>query len=156
LLEAENALMTASQEKDFPAMILRVAGIYGPERGHWFQQFLRGEARIEGGGERLLNMIHRDDVIGCIIAALERGHGGEIYNAVDDEPVSQLAFFSWLATTLCKPMPTSVDEHLDATRKRGITSKRVSNSKLKTDLSYCFKYPTFREGYASAIKELVE
>ena len=75
-------------------MILRVAGIYGPGRGHWFKQFLRGEARIEGDGSRCLNMIHRDDLIGCIIAALEHGRPGEIYNAVDNEPVRQLKFLS--------------------------------------------------------------
>ena len=34
------------------------------------RQFLRGEARIEGDGSRWLNMIHRDDLIGVIIAAL--------------------------------------------------------------------------------------
>ena len=44
----------------------------------------RGEARIEGDGARMLNMIHRDDLIRSIIAALERGRSGEIYNAVDD------------------------------------------------------------------------
>jgi nucleoside-diphosphate-sugar epimerase len=55
-----------------------VAGIYGPGRGFWFKQFLRGEARLEGDGSRWLNMIHRDDLIGVIIAALERGAPGEI------------------------------------------------------------------------------
>ena len=52
---------------------------------------------MEGDGSRFLNMIHRDDVIGCIIAALKSGRAGEIYNAVDDEPVSQWNFFEWLA-----------------------------------------------------------
>ena len=154
LLEAEKELMTASQERKFPAMILRVAGIYGPDRGHWFQQFLKGEARIEGKGDRFLNMIHRDDVIGCIIAALERGRAGNIYNAVDDEPVSQFDFFSWLAAALRKPMPVTVAENTEATRKRGITDKKVPNLKLRSELGYRFKYPTFREGYARPIQEL--
>ena len=77
LVEAEKLLLAAAQQRNFPALILRVAGIYGPERGHWFKQFVKGEARLEGKGERILNMIHRDDVIGCVIAALERGPGGE-------------------------------------------------------------------------------
>ena len=89
-------------------MILRVAGIYGPGRGHWFKQFLRGEARIEGDGSRWLNMIHRDDVVGVIIAALERGKPGEIYNAADNEPVTQLKFFEWLAAELKRPLPPKV------------------------------------------------
>ena len=151
LLETEGALLDAAREKNFTAMILRVAGIYGPDRGHWFKQFLNRDARLDGKGERFLNMIHRDDVIGCIIAALEHGQNGEIYNAVDDEPVSQFHFFSWLAKTLGKPMPESIAENMEATRKRGITNKRISNVKLKTQLGYHFQYPTFREGYARLI-----
>src|SRR6185312_5345502 len=114
LLETEHALLNAAEERDFTAIILRVAGIYGPGRGHWFKQFLNGEVRLEGKGERFLNMIHRDDVIGCVIAALERGTSEEIYNAVDDEPVSQFDFFSWLAASLGKPMPEAAAENLEA------------------------------------------
>ena len=151
LVETENALLEAAQQKNLAPIILRVAGIYGPERGYWFRQFVNGEARLEGNGARFLNMIHRDDVIGCIIAALERGAAGEIYNAVDDEPVSQSDFFSWLATSLHRPMPQSLAEN--GARKRGATNKRISNRKLKAQLDYSFQYPSFREGYAAAIQD---
>lgn len=153
LLEAENILLSAARERNFPGMILRVAGIYGPERGYWLKQFLRGEARLDGDGKRFLNMIHRDDVAGCLIAALEKGQSGEIYNAVDDEPVSQQDLFSWLSTTLCKPMPGSAPENPE--RKRGSTNKRISNRKLKEMLHYRFRYPTFREGYAQSMPSKV-
>jgi nucleoside-diphosphate-sugar epimerase len=155
LLEAEKALLEGARDRNFSAMILRVAGIYGPERGHWFKQFLKGEARLDGSGERFLNMIHRDDVIGGVIAALERGRSGDIYNAVDDEPVSQRDFFSWLAAATSLPMPAGAPATPEA-RKRGVTNKRVSNRKLKADLGYGFKYPTFREGYAEQIRKLRE
>ena len=138
----------------FPAVILRVAGIYGPERGHWFRQFLRDEARIEGNGSRFLNMIYRDDVAGCIITALEKGRAGEIYNAVDDEPVSQIDFFRWLAATLGKPLPPSVSEDAGIVRKRGATNKRVSNQKLKIELGHQFMHPTFRSGCGAEISRL--
>jgi nucleoside-diphosphate-sugar epimerase len=155
LVKTERALMEAALQKNFTAIILRVAGIYGPERGYWFKQFANGEARLEGNGSRLLNMIHRDDVISGIIAALEHGASGEIYNAVDDEPVSQFDFFSWLATSIGRPMPEAIAENSEATRKRGITNKRISNRKLKKQLGYSFKYPTFRQGYAAAIQEIL-
>lgn len=154
LLETEKLLLAESRQRNFSAIILRVAGIYGPERGHWFKQFLKGEARIEGKGERILNMIHRDDVVGCVIAALERGHAGNIYNAVDDKPVSQFEFFSWLSKALRKPMSDSDPENAARARKRGVTNKKVSNRKLKTELGYRFKYPTFREGYMAEIERL--
>jgi nucleoside-diphosphate-sugar epimerase len=92
-------------------------------------------------------MIHRDDVAGAIIAALEQGKAGEIYNAVDDEPVSQLDLFRWLSGKLGKEMPPIAAEGEGVGRKRGVTSKRVSNRKIKAELGYQFKYPNFRCGY---------
>jgi nucleoside-diphosphate-sugar epimerase len=151
LVAAEKLLSEAAARSQFPAVILRVAGIYGPERGYWFRQYLRNEARIEGDGSRFLNMIHRDDVAATIIAALNKGCPGEVYNAVDDEPVTQLAFFQWLAKQLGKDLPPTVPESSTQQRKRGITNKKVSNRKLKNELGYQFKYPTFREGYAAEI-----
>jgi nucleoside-diphosphate-sugar epimerase len=154
LLETEKLLLAAVARQKFPAVILRVAGIYGPERGHWFKQFLKGAAQIDGDGARVLNMIHRDDLTGCIIAALQRGRGGEIYNAADDEPVGQRDFFQWLAEKLHKPLPPSAPENPDAARRRGAANKRVSNRKLKTELGCQFKYPNFRQGYSAEILRL--
>lgn len=154
LVETETALLAAVAERQFPAVILRVAGIYGPDRGHWFKQFLRDAAHLEGDGGRWLNMIHRDDVAGCILAALQNGRPGEIYNAADDEPVSQRHFFEWLAQVLNKPLPLSLPESPGAARRRGVTHKKVSNRKLKQELQYRFQYPTFREGYGSELMRL--
>ena len=124
-------------------------------RGYWFKQYSSGAAVIEGKGERLLNMIHQDDVAGAIIAALQGGRLGQIYNAVDDEPVgTQLDFFQWLSGSLDRPLPPFVPEHEETSLKRGVTSKRISNLQLKSQLGYCFKYPTFREGYAAELARL--
>jgi nucleoside-diphosphate-sugar epimerase len=154
LVETEKVLLGASVQKKFPAVILRVAGIYGPDRGHWFKQFLKNEARIEGDGSRFLNMIHQDDLVGCIVAALKNGRVGEIYNAVDDEPVSQKNFFEWLAGTLGKYPPPSGPENFGENRRRGATNKRVSNRKLKMELGYQFKHPNFRKGYSAELLRL--
>jgi nucleoside-diphosphate-sugar epimerase len=154
LVETEQMLLTAARHQKFPAVVLRLAGIYGPGRGYWFKQYLANEARIEGSGARILNMIHRDDVVGAIIAALKSGRPGEVYNAVDDEPVSQLSFFRWLSEPLGKELPPSVPEDPDAVRKRGVTNKKVSNRRLKMELGYQFKYPTFCQGYTAEILRL--
>jgi nucleoside-diphosphate-sugar epimerase len=154
LLETEQVLLAAVADRRVPAVILRVAGIYGPDRGHALRQFLNDETRIEGDGSRFLNMIHRDDLIGGIMAALKDGRAGEIYNTVDDEPVSQANFFRWLAEELGKDPPPSTPESPDANRKRGVTNKRVSNRKLKMELGCQFKYPNFRIGYTAEILRL--
>lgn len=154
LVETEKLILEAFHRDKFPAIILRVAGIYGPDRGHWFKQFLKNEARMDGDGAHFLNMIHRDDVAGCITAALKRGRPGEIYNAVDDEPVKQRTFFEWLGAALGKYPPPSAPNDPGEGRKRGITNKRVSNRKLKMELGYQFKYPNFRKGYSDEILRL--
>jgi nucleoside-diphosphate-sugar epimerase len=155
LVETEKVLGEVAK-RGFPAVILRVAGIYGPDRGHLFKQYLQNEARIPGDGLRWLNMIHRDDVIGAILTALAHGRPGEIYNAVDDEPVALIHFYRWLSETLGKWMPPFGPEETDGGRKRGLTNKRVSNRRLKMELGYRFKYPTFRQGYTAEIKRLTD
>ncbi len=155
LVKTEDLLRTAARDRNFPAVILRVAGIYGPDRGHYFQQYLRNEARIPGKGERLMNMIHRDDVVTAIIAALKSGRAGETYNAVDDEPVAQIHFFRWLSETLGKWMPPFVAEDpAEALRKRGLTHKKVSNRRMKMELGVQLRYPNFRQGYTAEITRL--
>jgi nucleoside-diphosphate-sugar epimerase len=154
LVETEKLLLDAARERQFPAVILRVAGIYGPGRGHLFQQYLRNEVRIAGKGERLINMIHLDDLVSCLIAALKNGRPGEVYNAVDDEPVAQLHFFRWLSETLGKWMPPFAEEGEEPARKRGLTQKKVSNRKARMELGWQPKYPTFRQGYTAEIIRL--
>ncbi len=154
LVKTEKLLLEAAQSAQFPAVILRVSGIYGMGRGHLFQQYLRDEARIAGKGERILNMIHRDDLVGALVAALKSGRPGEIYNATDDEPVAQIHFFRWLSESLGKPMPPFATEEEDAQRKRGLTNKKISNRRLRMELGVALQYPNFRKGYSAEMLRL--
>jgi len=132
-----------------PAIALRVGAIYGPKRTYWFDQIRTGKAKLDGKGDRILNMIHRDDVAGVVLAALAHGKPGAVYNAVDDCPVQQSEFFQWLSEQLGCPFPGLAETHPGVDSKRGVTNKHVSNRKLKEQLGYGFKFPTFREGYRS-------
>jgi len=126
LVQAEAELMKETKSRAIPAIILRLAGIYGPGRCYWLKQYLEGKAVIEGDGRRLLNMIHRDDALGAVLAALHHGKAGEVYNVVDDEPVSQLGCLQWLSRRLGRGLPRS-DTNPPSAAKRGLTNKRVSN-----------------------------
>ena len=109
---------------------------------------------MAGDGSRLINMIHRDDVVTAILAALEKGVFGRVYNVADNEPVTQREFFAWLSDKLAMPMPPSAT--CETVRKRGVTNKRVSNRKLRAELKCELKYPTFRQGYSAEITRLQE
>lgn len=152
LLQSEKFLLEAAPA--VPSVVLRVSGIYGPERGHLFKQYLANEAKIPGQGTRIINMIHRDDLVEAIVAALKNGRAGETYNVTDDEPVSLLTFYRWLSETLGKWMPPFAAEEEAADRKRAVTSKKVQNRKMKIELGVQLKYPTFRQGYTAEIRRL--
>lgn len=150
LVEAEAAIQAAANH-GLPAVILRLAGIYGPDRGYWLKQFLAGAAKLEGDGGRYLNMIHRDDVVRAVRAALEQGRPGRVYNVVDDEPVTQREVFAWLAERLGRPLPPAVADGSSAGGKGRPGSKRVSNRRLREELGVTLAYPTFREGFAAEL-----
>jgi nucleoside-diphosphate-sugar epimerase len=154
LRDTEDLLLAAARERAFPAVILRVAGIYGPGRGFLFQQFLKGEARISGEGRRFINMVHRDDVATALVTVLERGESGGIFNCVDDAPVTQAEFLGWVTDHLGRPMPPSVPEPDPGTRKRGLSHKRVSNERLR-GLGWIPRFPSWREGYAPWVAEVL-
>lgn len=154
LVETERLLLAAFQTLKFPSIVLRVAGIYGPDRGYWLGQFLKNTAVIEGRGDRFSNMIHRDDLIQTIIGALKSGRPGEVYNVVDDEPVSQLHLFRWLSDATGKPMPASATVEQTTLRSRNVTNKRVLNRRIKMELGIQLKYPTFRQGLTAEIQRL--
>jgi len=152
LVETEQLLLNAVRDHGFPAVIFRVAGIYGPGRGYLYQQYLKDEARLHGDGSRLINMIHLDDLVGSMVMALEMAQPGDLYNVADDQAVSQQDFFAWLSARLGKPMPPTASSDELAGRKRGVTHKRVSNARLRQGLGYRLKYPTFREGYEAVMR----
>jgi len=151
LIDTERELISAHRTNSFPAIIVRASGIYGPERGHLFKQFLRDEAVIRDDGSSWINMIHVDDLAAAIAHLIHHGQPGEIYNVTDDEPVTQSEFFRWLADRLGKTIPPNAPA--DPNRKRGLTNKRVSNKKLKAT-GFSLKYPTFREGYVCEMERL--
>jgi len=122
--------------------VLRLGGIYGPRRCIPLKKLLSGQATIEGDGKRVLNSIHRSDAVSAFCLAANQKWPG-IFNVVDDTPVTQLEWFEWTCAKLGRPLPPFVPPDLN--RKRGWTSKRVSNAKLRS-MGWTPRYPSFRDG----------
>ena len=140
LLKAEQLVANINN----PVTILRSSGIYGPQRGYLFNQYMKGIAKIDGKGDRYINMVHRNDLVEAIIKSLP--NPGGTYNITDNEPVTQFDFFKWLSSITGQAMPPNSPPIDPSTRKRGITNKRVSNKLFKDTFEFNYKYPTFREG----------
>ncbi len=126
-------------------IVTRLAGLYGPGRSVFVRKFLEGRAVIEGAGDRWINQIHRDDAASAVFFLLARGAPAGIYNVCDDTPLPQGECYKWLAEHFQKPLPPHGP--LDPNRKRGWTSKRVSNRKLRA-LGWRCSYPSFKDAMA--------
>ncbi|MDD5200201.1 MAG: NAD-dependent epimerase/dehydratase family protein [Terrimicrobiaceae bacterium] len=140
LLEAERIVRSAG------GCVLRLGGIYGPGRSVLLRKFLDGRATLEEGGGRWINQIHRDDAARAIFAVAEAGAAGAVINVVDDEPATQRTVHGWIADFLGQPMPP--DGPADRNRKRGWTSKRVSNARLRA-LGWEPDFPSYRAALPS-------
>ncbi len=120
-------------------IVARLAGIYGPGRSVLLRKFFNGEAVIEGDGGRIVNQVHRDDIASALLALAVRGESG-IFNVSDDAPMPQREIYAWLAERFALPLPPTGP--IDPNRKRGWTSKRVSNAKLRA-LGWVPQLPSF-------------
>lgn len=144
LLAAEQLLLAA----DWPATMVRFAGIYGPGRRRLIEQVLAGR-----GSPRqpplYTNRIHRDDCVGVLAHLLQLEQAqitlDSVYIGVDSEPVTLWEVKQWLAAQLGVMLNEcgESDNH-----RRG--SKRCSNRRLLA-CGYSLIYPGFRQGYASLL-----
>ncbi len=150
LVETERMLQGCA-EAGFPVRMLRISGIYGPGRNR-VAAFLRGEVALSAEGRRHMNMVHRDDVVSAIVAALERGRDGGVYNVSDSTPVTEREFMEWLAAALRCPLPET-RPRAPRGRARGVGDRRVSNERLRRELGWEPRYASFREGYEALIAE---
>jgi nucleoside-diphosphate-sugar epimerase len=147
VLEAERLL----RRKKPDAIILRFAGIYGPDRLLRRQAQLQSGEPIAGDAERWLNLIHVDDGTDAILATECRDTLGETYNIVDDEPATRRAFYTRLAELTGAPMP-----RFDNRSEPRTNNRRVSNALAKVALQWQPLHPSFREGLPAAIDESTE
>ena len=142
LLEAEKIALDAG------GVVARLAGIYGPGRSVLLKKFLDGSALLEAGGNRWINQIHRDDGALALLRLAQHEAAAGIYNVCDDTPTTQREIYGWIADHLNRPLPP--EGPADLNRKRGWTSKRISNARLRS-IGWSPRYPSYRD----ALGELV-
>lgn len=147
LLRAAEDCFLAAVPEGFPCRILRVTGIYGPGR-HRLEDARQGALPAAEAG-RWMNFIHRDDLVTAVVAALERGRDGRIYNVTDGHPATAKDFVEWLYARVGAAPATAGG----APRRtaRAVTSKRIDGRRLREELGWQPRYPDFRAGYEALL-----
>jgi nucleoside-diphosphate-sugar epimerase len=127
------------------AIILRLAGIYGPGRERLITQVREGRAIVSTRSAHT-NRIHRDDAAAAIVhLAAMAEQPAPLYLGVDNHPVPGSEVLNFLAAELHAPAPTVVES---ASERGG--DKRCSNALLRST-GFQFTYPDYPEGYRAVL-----
>ncbi len=149
LLEGEKLLSGGP----FPAVVLRLGGIYGPGRTRLVESVRSGSAVCREG--LYTNRIHRDDAAGAVAHLLALERPAPLYVGVDQEPAEECALLGWIAERIGAPPPRREAAGAVATRAGGRPhgSKRCRSERLRRS-GYRFRHPSYREGYGALLHEL--
>jgi nucleoside-diphosphate-sugar epimerase len=156
-LNAENAVRHFGRVAHVRSSILRVPGIYAPDRvgGTPRERLLKGTPVLEARDDVFTNHIHADDLARALIAALWRGKPQRIYNASDDTELKMGEYFDLAADLYGLPRPrrvarsTAQDELPLVLLSFMSESRRLDNRRLKNELRFSFRYPTVAQGLVS-------
>ena len=131
-------------------VVVRLGGIYGPERESLLDRATAGELRIRPV-EHFTNRIHRDDAAGLVRHLLFHPAPAPLYLGVDNEPADESQVHAFVAKELGLPEPPLEEKEAAGRRRAGVGSKRCSNRRAR-ESGYKFRYPTFKEGYGALIR----
>ena len=134
--------------------LLRIPGIYAGDRkgGHPRERLARGTAVLTDADDVFTNHIHADDLARACVAALHRGLPQRVVHASDDTELKMGDYFD-LAADLCglqRPPRITRAEAAASLSPMLLSfmseSRRLSNTRLKSELRLRLRYPNVAQG----------
>ncbi len=151
-LEAEGGVRAWVDSHSLTAVVLRFAGLYGPNRIVRRTTLERGEP-IPGDPDKFLNLVHIDDAAQVSAAALNAEKPPSIYVVADDRPVTRREYYSVAAGALGAPEPRFTPTSMGSPEStRDATNKRVVNRRMKSGLGITLVYPDITTGLPAALE----
>jgi hypothetical protein len=148
-IDAERSWLSFGAKHGVPVQIFRLAGIYGPGRSA-LDKVKAGTARRIVKPGQVFNRIHVDDIATVLEASMAKSRPGAIYNVADDEPAAPDEVIAYAAELLGLEPPPEVQfeeaELSPMARSFYGDNRRISNSRIKTELGVTLRYPAYREG----------
>jgi len=155
---AEDLLRTWGASLDCEIVLLRVPGIYGPER-LGVDRLRDGAAVIDEGSAGPGNRIHVDDLVNCCVAAISENAPPGTYNVADGDHRSATWFSKELARQCGLPEPRTIsmaDAEIEFSPMRMSfvrQSRTVGTRKMRDVLGVTPKYVDAIDGIAASLLE---
>lgn len=155
---AENCIRFFGRSAGVRSNILRIPGIYAPDREGGTPQgrLLKGMPVLQADDDVFTNHIHADDLARACVRALWRGKAQRIYNVNDDTELKMGDYFDLAADLYGLPRPPRVSR-ASANAQLPLMllsfmgeSRRMVNLRLKEELGLQLRYSTVREGLLSS------
>ncbi|WP_244095738.1 NAD-dependent epimerase/dehydratase family protein [Rhodoferax ferrireducens] len=153
-IDAENTMRFFGRASGVRSSILRIPGIYAPDRLNGTPQarLIKGTPVLQAADDVYTNHIHADDLARACVAALWRAQAQRIYNVNDDTCLKMGDYFDLAADLygLARPprVPRSTaSAHLSLMLLSFMSeSRRMDNTRLKRELRLALRYPTVADG----------
>lgn len=153
-VDAERAVRWLGRSAGVRASILRIPGIYAPDRegGTPRQRLQRGTPVLRREDDVFTSHIHADDLARACVAALFRGRPQRIVHAADDTELRMGDYIDLAADLYGMPRPPRVARE-EAERQLPLQllsfmgeSRRLDNTRLKRELRVRLAHPTVHTG----------
>jgi nucleoside-diphosphate-sugar epimerase len=131
--------------------LFRLAGIYGPERSA-LDGVRNGTAKRIVKPDQVFSRIHVDDIASVLEASIAKPNAGAAYNVCDDEPAPPQDVIAFAAALLGREPPPEIPyaeaapAMSEMARSFYTDSKRIANTRIKTELGVKLAYPDYRAG----------
>jgi nucleoside-diphosphate-sugar epimerase len=153
-VDAEAAVRHFGRATGVRAGILRIPGIYAPDRvgGTPRERLRKGTPVLQAQDDVYTNHIHADDLARAVVAVLWRGRPLRVVHASDDTQLKMGDYFDLAADLYQLPRPPRVAR---ATARDDLPlvllsfmseSRRLDNTRLKQELRVKLRYPTVHTG----------
>ena len=157
-VDAERAVRHFGQAAHVRASILRIPGIYAPDRagGTPRERLLKGTPVLQHQDDVYTNHIHADDLARAVVAALWRGKPQRVFNVNDDSEMKMGEYFDLAADLYGLPRPkrvarsTAQDELPLMLLSFMGESRRLENGRMKRELRLKLLHPSVATGLQTA------
>jgi len=150
-LSAENTLKIWAEKYQKEYIILRVPGIYAPDRLP-LERLKKRLPIVRESEAPWINRIHADDLAMICKAAMDSKILNTIYNVTDGQPSTMVDYFNQVADYANLPRPPQITlKQAIETLSPGMVSylkesRRISNKKMLKELNITLQYPSLNEG----------
>jgi nucleoside-diphosphate-sugar epimerase len=156
---AESTAQAWCAARGVRCVILRVSGIYGPDRLP-LERLRRREPALREEDAGPGNRIHVDDLVAAIVVAIDLRSAQGVYNVTDGDYASTTAYLLLTAAIAGIEPPALISKAAALTKIPAgmlsfvLESRRVDNRRMLAGLGLQLQHPTLQSGVLASFAEM--